>query len=525
MTDRLRLPDERGGWWHAYVCASHGVELEHDELLSGSFPAGGARCPYGCRHDSADLRGAWAALAHQACARAIRELASTDPDECVLALVEYAERYERLTVTGEHEGAQAWMLRGRLFHQALSEAIWAVSIGNAVWDLTEQDVRTPGQVRAMLDALAVNARTAREQLATDGKFSSNYTAWLLAAEAVTSRAVECQPCDGWLADLEAHVRTAVHDDGWEWEASTYYHGFVLRAYLLALRGVQLSTVSPDVRTKLTAMVSVLNDILTPGGTRPELHDGPYARSATEPEWRELAELSGPLMDSARTEHRSFGVTRVFPDTGLVVVRGGGVHAMLDAGPHGGPHGHRDKLSLYLYGERAAWQPDPGQVPYASPLRAHYASTSTHPGFMVDETEQAECSGRIVHSDEHSVTVACSDAYEGVHATRQLVGTAECLLDVLTVTADRPRRIAVLLRPGAEFEAHATPDGLMRTYWRADGETLLGWHLASEPGEFAVRPGLGLPDDPQRSRAMADWMAEADRIRFVSLYTAKEVDDS
>ena len=29
----------------------------------------------------------------------------------------------------QHGEAQGWMLRGRLFHQALTDAIWAVNIG------------------------------------------------------------------------------------------------------------------------------------------------------------------------------------------------------------------------------------------------------------------------------------------------------------------------------------------------------------------------------------------------------------
>lgn len=33
-----RIPRERGGWWHAYVCPAHGVELDHGDVLGGTFP-------------------------------------------------------------------------------------------------------------------------------------------------------------------------------------------------------------------------------------------------------------------------------------------------------------------------------------------------------------------------------------------------------------------------------------------------------------------------------------------------------
>lgn len=61
----LTVPREPGGWWHAYVCPAHGVELDHGDLLGGVFPAGGAVCRYGCRLDTDAIRGAWTVLAHQ----------------------------------------------------------------------------------------------------------------------------------------------------------------------------------------------------------------------------------------------------------------------------------------------------------------------------------------------------------------------------------------------------------------------------------------------------------------------------
>ncbi|MGH3586879.1 MAG: hypothetical protein ACRDQ0_11195, partial [Pseudonocardia sp.] len=132
--DAVALPAGRGGWWHQYVCPAHGVELAHVGLLSGEFPAGGAPCAHGCRVDTPEVRGAWTVLAHQACARHILAAAGSprhqDREGAVLSLRHYAERYAALG-GAEHDGAAGWMLRGRLFHQALTEAIWAVTIGRA----------------------------------------------------------------------------------------------------------------------------------------------------------------------------------------------------------------------------------------------------------------------------------------------------------------------------------------------------------------------------------------------------------
>lgn len=519
------LPTERGGWWHAYVCPVHGGELVHERLLEGTFPKEGARCPHGCRIDNPAVRGAWAALAHQACARRIRVLADERPSVAVELLAEYADLHASLTKAGQHEQAASWMLRGRLFQQALSEAIWAVSIGHAAWTLAGANGMEP--VLPLLDALAAAAVAAREELVGQGKFSSNYTAWLTAAELVTSTAaslIRGEPVERDLTTLYDHVLAATGDDGWEWEGSTYYHGFVLRAYLLALRGTSPAELPQPVGDRLAAMIAALAGIATPGGVLPALHDGPYERPATEEEWAELRSLADQFVDRGALLDGWFGgparpaaeVPSTFSRVGYAVVRAGGVHALVDAGPHGGSHGHRDKLSLYLYGDRTPWQPDQGQVPYASPLRQHYASTDAHPAFRVDGLEQNECTGTLTGD-----LARCDEAYEGVSATRRLIRGESYLVDVLRITADRQRRLTALLRPGVAFEAVVLPDGVVRTRWSGD-EELTGWHASSEPASFSVGSGFGTSDDPQRFRSRVDWSADAEAMTFVSVYQAAGV---
>ncbi len=493
------LPTGRGGWWHQYVCPAHGVELEHVGLLGGVFPEGGVPCAHGCRVDTPEVRGAWTVLAHQACAREILALAGSpqhqDREGAALLLRRYAGIYAELG-SGTHDGAAGWMLRGRLFQQALTEAIWAVTIGRAARLLGDP-------VPELTAALADAARTARDSLVADGRFASNYTAWLDAAGAA------CTGKPEWVDGphgLFAHVLASTHPDGWEWEASTYYHSFVLRAYRFGIDAVPGVRVPADVRARLDAMAAVLRELVTPGGLLPSLHDGPYLRA----EWdRELAELDlTPAPGPPVTVHG---------DAGYAILRGSGLHAIVDYGPHGGSHGHLDTLSLYLYGDRTPWQPDPGQVPYGHAYwRRHYASTAAHPTFSVDGLEQAECAGELVDAGEHGVTVACGQAYDGVRAVRRVTLAADgALHDELTVTADRPRRIAAHLRPDVPLTVRADPDGSVVTIW--DG-SLHGTHTASVPARFVARPGPGPADDPQRTRTHVDWVAEdTTEITFRSTY--------
>jgi hypothetical protein len=193
------LPRERGGWWHDLVCPAHGTELSHAGIPGPVPPAGGVRCPHGCVVATELVRGAWLVLSHQAWARRARVLAhraartgdEAARTEAVALLVAYADVYAEVAGGGEHERAQDWMLRGRLFHQALTDAIWAVSVGHAVWSLAEADPDRADDlapVLGLLDATAEAARAARARLVGDGRFTSNYTAWLNAAGRVCSRA-------------------------------------------------------------------------------------------------------------------------------------------------------------------------------------------------------------------------------------------------------------------------------------------------------------------------------------------------
>ncbi|HEY8471130.1 MAG TPA: heparinase II/III family protein [Natronosporangium sp.] len=496
----VRLPADRGGWWHEYVCPSHGVELEHVDLFTGRFPAGGAPCRYGCRIDTPAVRGAWTVLAHQACARAIQDLAARQPERAVALLREYDQRYAELAVD-DHPAAQPWMLAGRLFQQALTEAIWAVRIGLAARALGDPVPRLTG-------ALAEAARQARDKLVAQGRFTSNYTAWLNAAGAV------CAPDPSWLTGphgVYAHLAEAVGGDGWEWEASTYYHAFVLRAYLVAIDATPDHQPPAEVVDRLSAMAAALDAVTTSGGLIPALHDTPYARPATEQEYAELAELRGRLLPAPAEPTRP---VTVFPDAGYAVLRTPGIHAIVDFGPHGGSHGHRDKLALYLYGTTTPWQPDPGQLPYGHRhWRDYYASTAAHPTFSVDSAEQAECAGRLVVADDTGVTVECDSAYPGVTARRTLTLDGDGLRDELTVICDRPRRVTLQFRPDVPVEvAPAT------TRWLGI-ERLRGHHECTDPAAVLLaRPGPGQADDPQRARTHLDWVVPATReVTFRSTY--------
>jgi hypothetical protein len=558
-------PTERGGWWHEYVCPAHGVELAHVRFDSGNFPAGGVPCSYGCRVDTPAVRGAWTVLAHHFWTRQIR-LLSYDGGGAEL-LASYARLYSDLTKAGEHEQAQGWMQRGRLFHQALTDAVWGVPIAHSILNLAGRAELS--ETLPMLDDMVAGAHRAREAMVAQDKFSSNYTAWFNALGTSASQAAAAVRGEVWSGEKEwltgehgqfAHLDVATGEDGWEWEASTYYHGFVLRAYLLSLRGFDPSLV-PD---RLEKMITALASIATDGGILPALHDGPYLRVPLALEWLEIVALArqfttahaldavaaralaevGSEYDGLEdkligwfggppraAEPTSFQGTHL--SSSYAVIRVPGIHAILDHGPHGGSHGHHDKLALYLYGATTPWQPDPGQVPYGhAQWRAHYKSVAAHPTIRIDNVEPAEATGELTHVED-SVTATIDGWYDGVRATRKLIAGDNYLVDVVRVTADREREIVLQFRPDVELTVEVGPDAI-RTTWVGD-ETLYGYHVGGVPVDAAaggvvlggavpvVRPGPGPADDPQRVRTWVDWTVVGADATYCSVYSTEPVD--
>ncbi|NOU95286.1 heparinase [Paenibacillus sp. LMG 31456] len=492
----LHIPNEPGGWWHQYVCPTHHTELEFDPT---ERDAQVFLCPHGCRIEGDAYRGAWLVFKHQSMARVALQAAAVYAgtkeqayaDLAKRILVSYADQFPQYPV---HPDAQPWMLKGRAFHQALTEAIWSTTLLRAYVLLQDEGITLNKIEQAALDMFLSMLESSMTQyryiLIHERKNAeNNYTAWLNAALSCvyTIRGQREQLVD--LIDSEGgwkhHLSIGVKPDQFEFEGSTYYHIFVLRAYLISAEmaerfGIDLYHAQGEQGQSMKGMFDVLVGLSDDQGVLPALHDGPLARVPFAREIAEIMEIGlaaygneayAPIlgeayrqMDGERCrislEALVYGegnadLTGPMPgrsslllaDSGFAVGRNpnNGLSFLVDFGPHGGSHGHYDKLHLSLQHQGGAFTPDLGMVPYGSSLRKEwFAETASHNTVSVGGKSQAIHEGRCKQFTESQDSVYAwlqSDAaYEGGLLERHLLLTDEWLLDWFEVNLNSEQTI-------------------------------------------------------------------------------------
>lgn len=495
----LAVPLQPGGWWHQYVCPEHHTELLFDPLQDD---ADVFYCTHGCVLSGEPYRGAWLVFKHQAMARyalqAAAVYASTRNPKYGnwgrQLIVQYAKQFPIYPI---HPDAKPWMLKGRAFHQALTEAIWATTLIRAYLNLSDQGVSF-AQDSAVIDPFLRMLGRSMEQYhyiltVERGEVENNYTAWLNAAlccvYAAEQNKDKLEKHVYGPGGLHEHLSCAIRGDGFEFEGSVYYHLFVLRAYMIAAEmlgrfGIEGYFLQGKDGQSLEKMLHVLVLLADEKGQLPAFHDGPYERLPYTREIVEVLEIGYahfgqssylPLLkaayESAAAAGRAAGLEEQYGNPALLeaVLYGCSERAskhqmskmiswkleesgfarlqhpdnplacLLDFGPHGGNHGHFDKLNLMLYDGRFAVSPDPGTVPYGSELKKNwYPHTVSHNTVTVGGQSQnpsaARCTCFAASSDQQpengkaSISLEASEAYEGARLRRHVLITEDWVID-------------------------------------------------------------------------------------------------
>jgi len=175
---------------------------------------------------------------------------------------------------------------------------------------------------------------------------------------------------------------------------------------------------------------------------------------------------------------------LFPSSGLVVLRqaGGDFTAQPDStavslsyGPHGGAHGHADKLNIVLYAQGRQWIPDFGSMPYGTKLKEEWtAQTISHNTVVVDGVSQKPTGARDVQwptdnarnkvmgrldrfDPSRKLAVAsCTNAYDNLVLRRAVQVCGRCVVDCFDISPALPRDRA----PTHQFDYVLHVDGAL-----------------------------------------------------------------
>lgn len=219
-----------------------------------------------------------------------------------------------------------------------------------------------------------------------------------------------------------HMQTCVQNDGSYFEQSTYYHLYALDMF--AFHAV-LEETPADYREKFVRMAEFLAAIVAQDGSLPFLGDDdggrffhPYGvrprfaratlavasllggTSYFDYDRQDLAEIAlwwlGPERCAAPRAGPPEKSSRVFPDTGIVVMRSGSLVALFDAGPFGpggAGHSHSDTLSLVVTVGEQEVLIDSGTFSYMDPeWRPRFRGSAAHNTVRIDGDDQGVPAG-------------------------------------------------------------------------------------------------------------------------------------
>ncbi len=458
------LPKEGAGWSHDYVCPVHGVRLRQE----------GAKniCPV----DGKDYHG-WPIdnvvymMRNDDNAREARDLGLA---YCLTHKAEYAQKVDRILNAYSdlyptlpiHDNANHLNTKrgARVMSQTLSEAKWIVPLIFG-YDLVRDAI--PANDRARFESSVL--RNAAAVISRNEMGTSNWQSWHNAALLaigleVDDRALVDLAIDG-KSGFNFQMRESITPDGPWLEGSWGYHFFALEPLLLTREmAVQAGISAPDAAA-LKRMFDAPIHCVFPDGTLPSFNDTGLMKLSSEAPDYEIgyAIFHDPLYltvlyDAPRGLNALlWGVPKlpaaetpvldseVLPNAGVATlrVRGSDHTLALKFGPHGGGHGHFDKLTFISYANGKHLAVDPGTQAYGAKTHTTWDKmTVAHNTVAVDGHGQAAATGKLLEwyplPHVTAIRASAGPVYPGIEFDRTLVQTGEYTLDFATLHASDGR---------------------------------------------------------------------------------------
>jgi len=454
------LPPEGGQWVSSYICPQGGADLiyegpgRHICPLDGQVYSGWPyeQVIYGRMHDDLGRAANTLGLAYQLSGETRYAQAAAE------ILLAYANAYLNYPYHDRYDNPNA-PSGGRVTAQTLNEAGWLIQIASAYDLIADSGVLSAAQ-RSHIEEDLLRAAVVTINRNPVGK--NNWQSWHNAAIGAVGFTLEdpqliAQAIEDPLNGFEYQMQASVSTDGFWYEGSLGYHLYALQAHcylaeMAARSGIDLYA-NPALRKMFTAPLR----FAMPDLTLPAFNDsGPIKLinydSLYEAAYRQYgdAELALPLGRRSRGRYALlWGAQTVpeptapriestlFADAGYAVLRNNEreypLYLAFDFGPHGGWHGHYDKLGFVSFARNTLMGLDPGTQSYADPGHDTWDKvTVAHNTIVVDEQSQAEASGalhRYVALPGLSVAAAdAGDAYTTTALLRTLIVGSDYVLD-------------------------------------------------------------------------------------------------
>jgi hypothetical protein len=545
-------PDRGSQWWHWYTCKACGARLTTKSPTEHVCPDCGAVYT-GWPYDDVVL-----ANQHSALANAIRDLGlmyvltgdgayAAKAREILLGYTERYLNYPLHDINGKpNKGG------GHVGPQTLDEATWLIPVAqgfDCIQDtLSAEDVQTISEKMLLPAAQLIHDH----QWGIHNICCWHDSAYGLVGLALGNEQLTFDAING-PKGFRAQIDKGVTADGFWYESAWGYHFYTMSA--LQPLAVAAHNVGIDLYTeRYKSMYDAPLAFMAPGGELPAFNDSGTANPLGQgsmyeiayARWRDPRHLL-PILQSGRKSLQTLlygvdlGETEPFTlqssalaSAGYVILRSGATgegrvnehipsnYIALDYGPHGGGHGHPDKLGFVLYGQGKLLAEDPGCIAYGNPAQGGwFRQTLSHNTVVVNGKSQKPCTGTLQFTAFAGGLGLCSaradEAYDGVRLRRSMALLGDRVIDVVLCEAQdestfelayHNRGAVECALPFAPLAEAPTGDGYSwakewrsapapeawRAVWRqADGPTLTFAQAAADaPRDVLTAIGMGNP---------------------------------
>lgn len=414
------LPPEGGQWGMWYVCPYDNSYLSYSPPMTHRCP----KCQrtfsgwpydqviYGRMHN--DLSKAALRLAQS-------YLLTKDikyANQTKMILLEYTNKY--LSYPIHDKDNKPSNSGGRVLSQTLDESGWFFEIAWAYELIKNSGVLNENELFEIENKLLYPGY---QIISRNKAGKSNWQSWHNLAMTTIGLSLDDfpivnesmkDPANGFIYQLSNSITT----DGFWYEGSWGYHFYALNPLVFTAEMMKRSGIDDTTNLFLQKMFTFPILFSEPDGTLPPFNDSGKANVNNYKSLYEIAYkwsgdslLLSPLSENSRPLEALFwGVekinksdsniiseTMVFDNSGYVIFRSNyetnPLYIAADYGPHGGWHGHYDKLNFILYFRDKELVVDAGTHSYALPIHDGYDKTTlAHNTIVVDMKNQKESQG-------------------------------------------------------------------------------------------------------------------------------------